>query len=169
MKNLMCLCALLISSISMAALPAKKTAAPSKILQGEGVSFGGLAGSSFSLIDIRRTADTKKKIERIVIDVGDAEGAKMRGWPGFYYAELKKNPQRLVLDFSQMPKSFINKEDIANRLKGSLAVLKTDMSMDPIDSALNLTMDLKQNTKVRIYQVSGKKSTSKVVIDLMTE
>ncbi|WP_253715631.1 hypothetical protein [Bdellovibrio bacteriovorus] len=166
--------ALVFSATAHAALPSKKKIAAkpqpvSKILAGEGASFGGLAGSGFTLLDVRRTADAKKKIERLVLDVGDIQGAPMKGWPGYYYAELKKNPQRLVIDFSQMPNARINQQQIKQRLQGSMAVRNSQMSLDPVDNSLNLTLDLKQNTKVRVYQVAGKKSTSKVVVDLITE
>lgn len=162
--------ALLWSSFSFAAVPKdSKKPAVSKILSGQGISFGGLAGTGFTLLDLRRTSDAKKKVERIVIDVGDMSGAPLRGWPGYYFAELKKNPSRLVIDFAQMPNANIDQSKIKNIMKNSLAVKTSTMSLDPVDSSLNLTMDLKQNTKVRVYQVAGKKQTSKVVVDLWVE
>ncbi|AHZ83554.1 hypothetical protein AB1A81_14550 [Bdellovibrio bacteriovorus] len=170
MKYIGCVLAALLALPAQAAISKQQSKpAASKILSGEGVSFGGLAGTGFTLMDVRRTADAGKKVERIVIDVGDINGGMLRGWPGYYYAELKKNPQRLVVDFAQMPNANIDQKRLAERLKGSLAVVKTNMSLDPVDSSLNLTLDLKKNTKVRVYQVAGKKSTSKVVIDLITE
>ena len=170
MKYIGCVLILLLGSISMAAVPAKKPAMKvNKILSGEGSTFGGLAGSGFTLLDVRRTADLKKKLERIVIDVGDINGAPQKGWPGYYFAELKRNPQKLIVDFSQMPNARINQAQIAARLKNSTAIRRTAMSMDPTDSSLILSMDLKPNTKVRVYQVAGKKSTSKVVIDLQAQ
>lgn len=171
MKYLGYLMAFLMAGSAFAAIskPKVKPQSAAKILAGEGVSYGGLAGSGFTLMDLRRTADAKKKVERIVIDVGDRNGAAMRGWPGYYFAELKKNPQRLIIDFAQMPNARIDQKKIASRMTGSLAVLKTSMSLDPVDSSLNLTLDLKKNTKVRVYQVSGKKATSKVVVDLISE
>jgi len=153
---------------AFAAIPSKKTVAP-KILVGTGETFGGLAGTGFTLLDVRKTSDKSKKVERIVFDVGDMAGGKMRGWPGYFHAELKNKPQRLVLSFSQMPNSHVDGVALANRMKGSLAVQNTALSLDPVDSSLNLSFDLKQKTKVRVYQVAGKKETSKVVIDLMAE
>lgn len=145
-------------------------AVPTKILSGQGVSFGGVAGSGFTLLDLRRTATKgKTKIERIVMDVGDRQGQSIKGRPGYYYAELKQNPSRLIIDFSQMPNSKVTAAQMAARFKGSNAVRKSSMSVDPIDSSLNLTLDLKKNTKVRVYQVAGKKTTSKVVVDLISE
>ncbi|MGZ3770887.1 MAG: hypothetical protein ACXVCP_12235 [Bdellovibrio sp.] len=162
--------AFFIAAPSLAAV-SKQAVKPSasKILVGEGTSFGGLAGNGFTLMDVRRTADKSKKIERIVMDVGDRNGAALRGWPGYYFVELKKNPQRLVIDFAQMPNSNIDQKQLAMKLKNSFAVTNTTLSLDPLDSSLNLTMDLKKNTKVRVYQVAGKKSTSKVVVDLISE
>ncbi|UOF01063.1 hypothetical protein [Bdellovibrio reynosensis] len=162
--------ALLWNSFSFAAVPAEsKKATVSKVLSGQGISFGGLAGTGFTLLDLRRTSDTKKKVERVVIDVGDMNGAPLRGWPGYYFAELKKNPSRLVIDFAQMPNAHIDQGKIKNIMKNSLAVKTSTMSLDPVDSSLNLTLDLKQNTKVRVYQVAGKKQTSKVVVDFWVE
>lgn len=159
-----------LGSSAFAAIPAKKTQAPiNKILSGEGASIGGLAGTGFTLVDVRRTADAKKKMERVVFDVGDSDGLPMKGLPGFYHAELQKNPNRLVLDFSQMPNTRITESTISSRFKNSLAVRKSQMSLDPVENTLNLTLDLKPNTKVRVYQVAGKKATSKVVVDFITE
>lgn len=171
MKYIGCLMAVLLAIPTWAAVSVQKPkpTATAKILSGEGVTYGGLAGTGFTLMDLRRTADMKKKIERVVIDVGDMNGGAIRGWPGYYFAELKRNPQRLVIDFSQMPNASIDQQKITERFKGSLAVMKSSMSLDPIDSSLNLTLDLKKNTKVRVYQVAGKKTTSKVVIDLISE
>lgn len=165
-----CLIATLIGVSATAAVPAK-SAGPglSKLLVGEGITFGGIAGAGFTLKDFRRTADVKKKIERIVMDVGDRNGADIRGWPGYYHIELKKNPRQLIIDFAQMPNSRINQKAIALKMKNSMAVSKTSMSLDPVDGSLNLTMDLKTNAKVKVYQVAGKKSTSKVVVDLIVE
>jgi hypothetical protein len=161
---------LILTSSAFAAIPAKKqVVAPMRILVGEGVSIGGLAGTGFTLLDLRRTADRKKKIERLVLDVGDRTGAVMKGWPGYYHAELKKNPSRLVLDFAQMGSSRIDQVSLNTRLKNSLAIQKSNITVDPVDSTLNLTLDLKPNTRVRVAQVPGKKMTSKVVVDLITE
>jgi hypothetical protein len=171
MKNIGFVVILFLCQMAQAAVvkPKIEPQPAAKILEGEGVTFGGLAGTGFTLTDLRRTADPKKKLERIVIDVGDLQGAPIKGWPGFYHAELKKNPGRLVIDFAQMPNSFIDQSSLAAKMSGSLGVSNTSMSMDPIDSSLNITMDLKKKTKVKVYQVSGKSSTSKVVIDLFIE
>ncbi|WP_413560028.1 hypothetical protein [Bdellovibrio sp. HCB209] len=169
MKYMGCLLSLLLALPAVAAIPKKSNNAAPKILSGKGELYGGLAGSGFTLMDVRKTADKGKRVERIVFDVGDQNGGKIKGWPGYFHAELKNKPQRLVLTFAQMPNSLVNEIALSHRFKDSLAIRKTVMNLDPVDSSLNLTMDLKQNTKVRVYQVAGKKTTSKVVIDLLAE
>lgn len=149
----------------------KKAAQPqvAKILNSTGNTFGGVAGSGFTLLDVRRTASAKKKMERVVIDIGDREGKKLLGRPGFYFAEYQKKNNRLILDFAQMPSSKINQAKLARILKNSKAVKTSRMSLDPMDNALNLSLDLRKNTKVKVYPVTGKKATSKVVLDFITE
>lgn len=151
-----------------AAIPAKPKSPVGKILVNEGQATGGVAGTGFSLMDLRRTADAKKKVERIVIDFGDMEGKPQKGLPAYFHAELKKNPNRLVLDFNQTPNSRVDEGRLANRFKGSLFVKKSSMILDPEDKALNLTLDLAPGTFARVFQVKGEKTTAKVVIDLFT-
>lgn len=155
------------SQSALAAIPAKPISPPvGKILSVEGQATGGVAGTGFSLMDLRRTSDAKRKVERIVIDIGDLQGNPHLGLPAYFHAELKKNPNRLVLDFNQTPNSRIDDGRLAARFKGSLFVKKSSMILDPEDKALNLTLDLKPGTFARVFQVKGEKTTAKVVIDL---
>jgi hypothetical protein len=164
---------LIIAAISLgyslaanAAIPAKiKTPVPGRILVNDSATTGGVAGSGFSLMDLRRTSDAKKNIERVVIDIGDMQGNAIKGLPAYFHAELKKNPSKLVLDFDQTPMSRLDEDRLKDRFKTSLFVKKTSMILDPEDKALNLTFDLKPGTAARIYQVKGVKGTSKVVVD----
>ena len=157
---------LVLSLQANAAIPAKPKAPVGKILITEGEATGGVAGTGFSLMDLRRTADVKKNFERIVIDIGDMQGNPQKGLPAYFHAELKKNPNRLVLDFNQTPNSRMDDGRLAGRFKNSLFVKKSSMILDPEDKALNLTLDLKPGTSARVFQVKGDKTTAKVVIDL---
>lgn len=140
---------------------------PQKILKGEGSLIGGIAGTGFSLLDIRPSRDQKKKAERIVIDVGDMNGAPIKGLPGYYHAQLLKNPARLSIDFSQMPISKLQPNVIKQRLtKSSIFIQDTKISLDPVDQSLNLTIYFQRDPSVKVYQVPSQKTTSKVVVDL---
>jgi hypothetical protein len=150
-----------------AAIPPKpKAPTVGRILVSEGEAMGGVAGVGFSLMDLRRTADAGKKVERIVLDFGDLQGNPQKGLPAYFHAELKKSPNRLVLDFSQTPNSRLDDGRLASRFKNSLFVKKSSMILDPEDKALNLTLDLKPGTVARVFQVRGEKTTAKVVVDL---
>lgn len=154
-----------VSFQSSAAIPAKPAPPVGKILIGTGSVSGGIAGTGFSLLDLRRTADAQKKVERVVIDIGDMEAKPQKGYPAYFHAELKSNPDRLILDLDQTPISRLDEGRLSDRFKKSLFVKKTSMILDPEDKALNLTWDLKPNTGVRIFQVKGDKTPAKVVID----
>jgi len=151
---------------AQAAIPPKPKVPVGKILVSEGEAMGGVAGTGFSLMDLRRSADAKRNVERIVIDIGDMQGNPQKGLPAYFHAELKKNPNRLVLDFNQTPNSRLDDGRLSQRFKGSLFVQKSSMILDPEDKALNLTFDLKPGTFARVMQVRGDKTTAKVVIDL---
>ncbi len=151
---------------SNAAIPAKlKGPVPGRILVNEGQATGGIAGTGFSLLDLRRSSDAKKRVERVVIDIGDMHGQTIKGLPGYFHAELKKSPSKLILDFNQTPVSRLDEGRLKDRFKGSLFVKNTSMILDPEDGALNLTFDLKTGTVARVFQVKGEKGTSKVVVD----
>lgn len=149
-----------------AAVPTKNPISP-QIIQGTGVITGGAAGSTFSLLDIRKSQDLKMKAERLVIDVGDSSGKVVKGPPGYFHAQLLQNPARLVIDFSQMPASKMNVQEIKKRLGLSMYIKESKMSLDPVDQSLNMVFFLKNNPKVKIYPVNGKEATSKVVVDFL--
>lgn len=156
----------LISAPAFAAIPKKAAApAPQKILSGNAAVTGGLAGLGFSLKNLTVTKIGGR--ERVVIDIADLGGGVLKGYPGYYHAELQKDPQRLVLDFSQMPNVFLDEKTINQRLRSSQHVAKSSVLIDPTDQTLSLILDLKKSTKAQVFQVKGNKGTSRVVVDLM--
>lgn len=154
----------LLSLTALAALPPK-----GKILDGFGSQIGGVAGSGFTLLDLRVTRDVHKKIERIVMDMGDMNGEPIKGLPGYFHVELRDHPQKLVIDLAQTPHSKVDERMLAAAFKKSLAVKKTAITVDPVDNTLTISLDLKKHTKARVFQVAGQKQTSKVVVDLIAE
>lgn len=152
---------------AQAALPPKK--APVRFLQGNASQNGGMAGTGFTLLDMRRTADTKRRIERVVLDIGDMKGGPNKGLPGYFHVELKEHPDRLVIDMAQTPQSRVDEKKLARIFASSLAVKKTSITQDPSDGTLNIALDLKKKTKVRVLQVPGQKQTSKIVVDMVVQ
>lgn len=152
------------STHATAAVPAKI-----RLLEGSGTQIGGIAGAGFSLMGLRLSRNNKKKIERVVMDIGDKTGQPIRGLPGYFHVELKNNPQRLIVNLAQTPTSSVDAKELAAIFKKSIAVKKTALAVDPIDGTLIISMDLKPHTKVRVLQVAGKKQTSKVVLDFISK
>lgn len=163
---LMALSLAYVSEVVYAAVSKAKTA-PNKILNGTGSIIGGVAGTGFSLVDLRKSQDAKHNIERLVFDIGDIRGQVQKGLPGYYHVQMLQNPSRLVIDFSQMPASKLNAQEIQKRLSSSAYIKSTELALDPIDQSLNLVLFLKNNPKAKVYQVAGEKNTSKVVVDLL--
>ncbi len=171
MKSIFTICLMVVSSAlfnftAQAAVNTKTKVTPSKILQGSGSIIGGVAGTGFSLLDLRKTQNAKSKIERIVFDIGDLRGRTQKGLPGYYHVQMLQNPSRLVIDFAQMPASRINAQEVQKRLASSMFIKSTELALDPVDQSLNLVLFLKNKPKAKVFQVAGKKTTSKVVVDL---
>lgn len=165
---LMCLTLVGVFSIeSRAALPptTKNSPKPTKILSGQGMVTGGQAGTGFSLKAVEWSKLAGK--ERLILDVADLNGAPIRGFPGYYHVELQQKPRRrLVIDFAQTPNTFLDEKDILKKVKGSAAISGASFVLDPTDQTLSLILDLKKDVKAQVFQVAGKKNTSRVVVDL---
>lgn len=156
---------LTLSLAAGAAIPSQqKKPQPEKILSGSAAATGGLAGAGFSIQNITWAKIAQK--ERVIIDMGDLAGKDIRGFPGYYHAELQENPSRLILDFSQTPNSLLAEADVRAKLKSSQKVSSSRLLVDPTDQTLSLILDLKKGTKAQIFQVKGQKGTSRVVVDL---
>jgi len=158
---------LLATSLLQAAVPKLSPQNPKQLLNSSSVSIGGEASTLFSILDVRRSTDVKKKVERVVIDMGDLEGRPVKGEVGFYHAELQQNPPRLILDIAQTPKSKLNTDIIQQRLQKSITIEKSTVMLDPVTNNMNMVIDLKPGTKARVFPVKGVKQTSKIVIDLV--
>ncbi len=150
---------------AFAAIPAKKSEQPQpqKILSKSGFVMGGIAGSGFSIRNLTWAQVAEK--ERVVIDIGDLGGQELRGYPGYYHAELQENPARLILDFSQTSQAYVEEAVIRAKLKDSKRISASRLLLDPTDQTMSLIFDLKKGTKAQVFQVKGQKGTSRVVVD----
>lgn len=128
---------------------------------------GGMADIGFSLTDIQKVSDTKSKHERFIFSVGNLNGGPHKGAPGYYHAQLIKNPNRLTIDFSQMSVIYMSENKIKETFGNSNFVKSYKLVTDPIDKTTTLVLDLKKEVLFRAVQVKGEKTTSKVVVDLL--
>lgn len=126
---------------------------------------GGVAGSGFSILGAELIQSSGK--ERLVLDIGDHEGQRFLGTPGYYFAEYQAELGELRIDFSQMPVSRVQEEQLQQKLKSSRLIKSSQLVLDPIDSTLQLTLRLQPGSKVKFYEVKGKKQTAKIAIDIV--
>lgn len=158
--------AALIVAPAHAALPsAPLQPKPAKILAQQGSLIGGVAGSGFTIKDVKLVKMGGK--ERLIFDVTDMQGRPVKGLPGYYNVELKKNPRRLVVDFAQTAGSFLDEKTVRQRMKSSTRVKSSRLLVDPYDQSVSLVFDLKEESKIQVFQVPGRKETGRVVVDLL--
>lgn len=166
MKLAFTIVSMLAAGSAFAAIPPKTAVpVPTKIIAGHGAVTGGVAGSGFSLTNVTLAATPKK--ERVVIDIGDLKGQPLRGYPGYYHAELQDHPNRLIVDFAQTPTVLVNEKTLAAKFKGSKMISRSSILIDPTDQTLSLVLDFRRPVKAQVFQVAGKKGTSRVVVDLL--
>lgn len=140
-------------------------AIPQKVLDVKGVQVGGVAGTGFTLLGIQKNSITKG--ERIVLDIGTLKGEALKGWPTYYHVELKQNPRQVVVDLTQTPNTQVDDTILRTVLKKSKIFGSAQILSDPTEPTMTLLLNLKKEAKVKVYQVHGKKSTAKIVIDVL--
>lgn len=121
---------------------------------------------SYSLLDIRRIAAPKDKIERVLLDFGDSDGKPLKGLPGYYHVSIEKDQTRVVIDLSQMAGSNINQEKIRQIFRGSAMVKEARINYDPVDSSITLQLILKKKALLEVFQLPSQDKASRVVLDL---
>src|SRR5207247_250906 len=124
---MMALSMALLCSIHVGAAVAPKKTQPQKILVGSGAQSGGIAGTGFSLMNVKSSINPSARLERLMIDVGDMDGHALKGLPGYFNVELQNKSKRIVVDFAQMPVSQLDMKALKERLKKSMYVQSIKM------------------------------------------
>lgn len=153
-------------SSSFAAIPPQVKKMP-PFFQTSSATKGGNFRDLQSVLDIRHTADSNKKVERIVIDLGTRDGKQLMGEVGYYHVEYKKEQNALIVDLAQTPISNISPEQFKARLKSSSLIKSATMILDPVTNNMNLSLRLVDQAKPRVFRAVGKKTASKIVIDVV--
>jgi hypothetical protein len=159
MKKLLTIVMLISSTSLFAAIPPAVT--------GMGTLRGGQFNGFYSLVDLRSSYSSKLKIERLVIDFGEANFDKLVGPVGYYQVEVKQNPPRLILNFPKALNTKFEARDLAAKLRNSPYIKNARIDFDRISQAMYLTMDLKKPVIVRAIPVEGKRDSAKLVVDLI--
>ncbi|MGE3756877.1 MAG: hypothetical protein AB7H97_03930 [Pseudobdellovibrionaceae bacterium] len=131
-----------------------------------GVLTGGQAGTGSTLMDIRRTASANKKAERVTLALGDMDGNRSAK-STYFHTQYDDATHRVIIDLSQTPNSVVDEKKLAQVFAKSSFVAKSDISADPEDRSLNITLTLKKKAKVRTYQAKAKDGQALVVLDMV--
>lgn len=167
MKYFLCSCLILLCALTFAAkAPIKNQVQPTNILKNNGALRGGQAGDGFSLLDVRATVSKDKKIERLVLDIGNAAMQKQIGSVGYYNVELR-NSRKLIIDLTQTSKSKISRDRLVKKFIQSPFIKSASLSQDPLTQNTSLILDLKKNADVKVRSVTGSKKTAQIILDLI--
>ena len=132
----------------------------------KGVFIGGEAGNAFSLINVRRYYYKKKKMERVVLDLGDDQGKPLKNSVSYFNVALDKNPARVVIELDQVKRAALNESQLRKRFKKSPIVKGVEFIYDPEDQSSSIVLNLKRRSQIEVLQIPSKKKASRIVIDL---
>ncbi len=136
---------------------------------GTGIFQGGESGRAYSLLDIKRQPSKNKgaAVERFSLLYGDEVGRRILGKTGYFHISLEKNPDRLVIDLSQVQKTAIDEKQLAAIFKNSELISGTQMTMDPEDLSTNITLYLRDQVRARVKTNTDSKKPGQVYVDII--
>lgn len=141
---------------------------PQNVLRDSGSLRGGQAGLGFSLLDLRKTASAKTKVERLVIDVGNPAYQAQLGPIGYYNVELRNGGKQIVVDFAQVLNAKFSEAQLKRKLASSKYIQSSEMLFESESQTMSLVLNLKQKANVRVQPINGKgKQTARLVLDLV--
>ena len=131
---------------------------------GTEVRIGGVADRELALLNVQWMRANNKPVERIVIQLGEQDGTKLKGNMGYFHVAMKEQPvPRLSVDLSQIQKTRIDENTVRKTLAKSQLISKVDFTMDPEDGSTNLTFVLKKTIK---WDSFVQKDKGQLVLDL---
>lgn len=134
---------------------------------GTEIRIGGVAERELALLNVQWMRASNKPVERVVIQVGEQDGSKLKGKMGYFHVSLREQPiARLSIDLSQIQKTKIDENTVRKNLEKSKLISKVDFTMDPEDGSTNLTFVLKKQIKWDAYT---QKEKGEIVLDLFEQ
>lgn len=173
-RNLLTLTVLLAASFvglfgesqALAAIPKTRPAAAKNWLVGQGAYRGGNSGVGFSLLELKLQKFAKNQSERLVFFVGNPIMKPMKGQPGYFNVELKKD--RLIIDFTQTLNSRFEARALQKIVSQSKVIQSSKMFFEPNGQTMSIEFALKKPLAARVTPIKGTaKTTAQVVIDLV--
>lgn len=131
----------------------------------EGVVIGGVAGRGFSLRDVRRKFGKKTKVERVVLDLGDENGAPLMG-TSYFHIEVDSANSRIIMDLSQVQRSKLTESELKKIFSGSPYLALQSIAYDPEDRATNLILNMKRPIQVEIFSPKQANKPGRIILDV---
>ncbi len=113
-----------------------------------GVITGGTSGTGFSLLRATRLKRAGG-VEALAIAFGDAQGEALAGDPGYFHIQVDDKNRRISIDLAQMQVTAIEPDQLRRMFGASRLVASTEMTMDPIDVATNISLKLRAPAEAR--------------------
>lgn len=158
--------ALFMPTAALAAIPKARPATAKNWLVGQGAYRGGNSGLGFSLLELKLQKFAKNQSERLVFYVGNPIMKPMKGQPGYFNVELKKD--RLLIDFSQTLNSRFEAQALQKIVSQSKVIQSSKMFFEPNGQTMSIEFVLKKPLAARVTPINGTaKTTAQVVIDLV--
>ena len=169
-KNLLLLTVVLAffltSTSASAAIPRKSAPTMKNWLVGQGSFHGGNSGDGFSLLELKLQKFNKSNSERLVFLVGNPIMKPMKGQPGYFNVELRKD--RLLIDFAQTINSRFEAQALKKIVSQSKMIKGSKMFFEPHAQTMSIELILAKPLSARVTPIKGTgKKTAQVVIDLV--
>lgn len=129
-----------------------------------GVIVGGQVGNGFSILRANKT-EGPGGTERFSILYGDNRGQISKAGPGYFHIQIDEKQPRVSIDLAQVQTTTVDPEQLSHIFKDSKIVAATEMTMDPIDLATNISLKLKRPAEVRA-KIETQNGAQILVIDL---
>lgn len=131
-----------------------------------GTVIGGESGTGFSLRGLRNHFAQQTGIERLILELGDAQGEPLFGKVSYYTVNLEVAPPRIVIDLAQVTRSGVDDEKLKKIFAKSPYVKKAKVMYDPEDLTTTLVLELKKPLAVEVFNMVSESKTGRIALDL---
>ena len=78
----------------------------------QGTFIGGRVSKGFTLLNVRRSFSKKKRMERVILDIGDMRGKPSLGEVNYYHVAVEQKPARMAIDLNQVSRFGVDQEKL---------------------------------------------------------
>lgn len=129
-----------------------------------GVFVGGQSQKNLSLIGLaKQVADGGG--ETLTLSFGDFQGRALKGAPGYFHVSLDAKNSRLVMSLQNLKKTTIDNHDLAVKVADSIFIGSTEMTSDPIDDSVNLTLALRVPVEMKV-NIGSAQAANQLIIEM---